>query len=171
MDFKMIQQVLLDKLAPQIAYRWIFTAFIAFIFLLRIILKNSFYLITYCVGIYLIHSTIMFLTPKGNDIADPFESYEQNKDEEDDYEPELIDNQYKPIVRNMPEFEYWKFTTKIISGALFGTFFDFLDIPVYTPILLIYFVVMLSLTVKCLLQHMKKYNYNPFTSSKAFYKD
>ncbi|EOB13217.1 Protein RER1 [Nosema bombycis CQ1] len=61
----------------------------------------------------------------------------------------------------MPEFEYWKFTTKIITGALFGTFFDFLDIPVYTPILLIYFVVMLSLTVKCLLQHMKKYNYNP----------
>ncbi|KAF9764681.1 Protein RER1 [Nosema granulosis] len=170
MDIKIVQQIFLDKLAPKTFYRWMFTAVIFIAFILRIIMKNAFYLITYCVGIYLIHSTIMFLTPKGNDIADPFESYEQNKDD-DDYEPELIDNQFKPIVRNMPEFDYWKFTTKVLGGALLGTFFDFLDIPVYTPILVIYFFVMLFLTIKCLYEHMKKYNYNPFTSSKEFYKD
>lgn len=148
-----------------------FTATLGLLFLLRVITLRAFYLITYCVGIYLIHSTILFLTPKGSDIADPFENYEENKDEEDDYEPEYIDNQYKPIVRNMPEFDYWKFTTKVLGSALIATFFNILDIAVWTPILVVYFLIMLILTIKCLLQHMKKYNYNPFSFSKDYYKD
>lgn len=169
MEYPSLIQIYLDQLAPLPYIRWSITSVTLLLYLIRIYLSDSFYLITYCLGIYLIHGTILFLTPKGDNISDPFENYEQEDDE--DFELELIDNQFKPIVRNLPEFEYWKFCTKVVFSALAASCFSIFDIPVYTPILVIYFLLMVVFTLKCLYYHMKKYKYNPFNMSKEYYKD
>ncbi|WUR04031.1 protein RER1 (RER1) [Vairimorpha necatrix] len=169
MDLTVLTQIYLDQLAPLPSIRWGITGLLLLIYLLRIYFKESFYLLTYVLGIYLIHGTILFLTPKGENIADPFENYDQ--DEGDTFESELIDNQFKPITRNLPEFDYWLFSTKVVTFALFASCFSIFDIPVYTPILAIYFCMMLVFTINSLYQHTKRYNYNPFNISKGLYKD
>lgn len=165
MDLKTLQQIYLDKLAPKPELRWGITTVVFIFYFIRICRTEAFYLITYCLGIYLLHALILFLTPKGEAIPDPFENIE-----DDDYVPETIDNEFKPFVRNLPEFDFWMFVTKIIALAFVATYFDILDIPVYTPILVIYFIFMVVFTGKRLIAHMKKYNYNPFLQTKEYYK-
>lgn len=165
MDLKTLQQVYLDRLVPQTEVRWGISSIIFLMYCIRIWKTEAFYLITYCLGIYLLHALILFLTPRGDSIPDPFENVE-----DDDYVPEAIDNEFKPFIRNLPEFNFWMFVTKILLLALGGTYFDILDIPVYTPILVIYFIFMVAFTTKPLLAHMKKYNYNPFMQTKEYYK-
>ncbi|KAH9411008.1 rer1 protein [Ordospora pajunii] len=164
MDLKTLKQVYLDRLASRPDIRWSITWIIFVLYCIRIWMTNAFYLVTYCMGIYLLHAIILFLTPKGEMIPDPFENVD------DDYVPEKIDNEFKPFVRNLPEFEFWIFVTKTLGTALFGTFFTILDIPVYTPILVGYFIFMVVYTARRLISHMKKYNYNPFVQSKEYYK-
>ncbi|EEQ82541.1 hypothetical protein NCER_100718 [Vairimorpha ceranae BRL01] len=162
-------QIYLDQLAPLTYVRWTITGTLLFVFFLKIFISDSFYLVAYILGIYLIHGTILFLTPKGDNIADPFENYDQ--EDEDNFECELIDNQFKPITRNLPEFDYWMFCTKVIGGGLVASCFSIFNIPVYTPVLIIYFCMMVVFTCKCLYAHIKKYKYNPFSISKDYYKD
>jgi hypothetical protein len=166
MNFKVMKQIVLDRLAPKPELRWGIAAAVFILYAYRIYRLGSFHLISYALGIYLLHALILFLTPKGEYIPDPFE----NADANDDYVPEAIDNEFRPFVRNLPEFDFWVFVVKIVSSAFVGTFFDMLDIPVYTPVLVVYFVFMVLFTAKCLLAHMKKYNYNPFIQSKEYYK-
>ncbi|ADM11999.1 Rer1-like protein [Encephalitozoon intestinalis ATCC 50506] len=165
MDLKTLKQIYLDRLAPRPDVRWGITGVAFVLYCIRIWTTGAFYLITYCLGIYLLHALILFLTPKGEMIPDPFENIE-----DDDYVPEAIDNEFKPFIRNLPEFDFWMFVTKTVGVALVGTYFDILDIPVYTPILVFYFIFMVGYTTKRLVAHMKKYNYNPFLQSKEYYK-
>lgn len=165
MDLRTLQQIYLDKLASRPEMRWGMTAILFVFYCTRIWTTGSFYLITYCLGIYLLHALILFLTPKGEMIPDPFENVDN-----DDYVPETIDNEFRPFIRNLPEFDFWMFVTKIVGLAFVGTYVWILDIPVYTPILVIYFVFMVVFTARRLAAHMKKYNYNPFLQTKEYYK-
>jgi hypothetical protein len=49
------------------------------------------------------------------------------------------------------------------------TLFSFFDIPVFWPILLVYFVTLLALTMRNQIAHMIKYRYVPFSWGKAKY--
>lgn len=51
------------------------------------------------------------------------------------------------------------------------TFFRFFDIPVFWPILLLYFCVLFTLTMKRQIKHMRKHNYVPWSCGKAKHKD
>lgn len=165
MDLKTLQQTYLDRLAPRPDVRWGITALVFVFYCIRVWRKDAFHLISYCVGIYLLHATILFLTPKGENIPDPFENIEN-----DDYVPETIDNEFRPFIRNLPEFDFWAFVTKLVVLASAATYFELLDIPVYPPVLFIYFIFMVAFTARRLLAHMKKYNYNPFVQTKEYYK-
>jgi hypothetical protein len=46
------------------------------------------------------------------------------------------------------------------------TFFDVFDIPVFWPILLIYFFILFFMTMKRQIQHMLKHRYIPFDFGK-----
>jgi hypothetical protein len=46
------------------------------------------------------------------------------------------------------------------------TFFKFFDVPVFWPILLLYFIVLLCVTMKRQIKHMIKHKYVPFTIGK-----
>jgi hypothetical protein len=46
------------------------------------------------------------------------------------------------------------------------TFFSIFDVPVFWPILLLYWLVLFVLTMKRQIRHMIKYRYVPFTVGK-----
>jgi hypothetical protein len=49
------------------------------------------------------------------------------------------------------------------------TFFSIFDIPVFWPILLLYFIVLFFITMKRQIKHMIKYKYLPFSFGKTTY--
>lgn len=161
MNAHSLLQSYLDRSTPFKLYRWLFF-FAAFsIYILRILILSRFYLITYCLSIYLLHGLIEFLTPKEENIPDPFENFD-----DDVYIPPDADDEFRPFIRRMPEFNFWLFSIKLVLGCLFLTFFGLFDVPVYVPILVIYFLIISGLTVRNLVKHMRKYRYNPFFVAK-----
>lgn len=59
-----------------------------------------------------------------------------------------------------------------IKSFLIGfgmTFFSFFDIPVFWPILLVYWLMLFVLTMKRQIKHMIKHRYLPFTRGKQKY--
>ncbi|KAG0434747.1 Protein RER1 [Dictyocoela muelleri] len=159
-----IIRVYLDKLIPLHRERWLIFAFTFIFFFARIIYISSHYLITYILSIYLLHALISFLTPKEDNIPDPFENFD-----DDVYIPQTIDDEFRPFMRRLPEYDFWSLCMKLVLLALFFTFLPFFDIPVNVPILVIYFIIMVILTARNMYRHMKKYQYNPFISNKEVY--
>ncbi|KAH8115269.1 Rer1 family-domain-containing protein [Phellopilus nigrolimitatus] len=53
-------------------------------------------------------------------------------------------------------------STRATVIVLFCTFSELFDIPVYWPILVIYFCILFALTMRWQIQHMFKYKYIPF---------
>ncbi|KAK1350890.1 Rer1-like Golgi ER retention protein [Hamiltosporidium tvaerminnensis] len=153
-----------DRIVPMKRERWTFFGIVLFLFVLRIAIKRTHYLITYCLAIYLLHGLIGFCTPKEENIPDPFDNFE-----DDVYIPQTIDDDFKPFMRRLPEYSFWLMSIRLVMLALMGTFFGFLDIPVYAPILVVYFIVISFLTARNLHRHMKKYKYDPFRSFKEVY--
>lgn len=165
MKLQNLFQIYLDKITPYKLYRWSIFALFLLIFFIRILILQKFFLITYCLGIYLLHGLIEFLTPKEENIPDPFENF----DDDDVFIPQN-DDEFRPFIRRLPEFNFWLFSFKLVFFTFLLTFMDLFDIPVYVPILVIYFVIICGLTVRNLYRHMKKYKYNPFFIAKDVYR-
>ena len=49
----------------------------------------------------------------------------------------------KPLLRKIGEFKYWCKVTPAVFCSVFISFFDFLDIPVFAPLLFGYFFLIL----------------------------
>nr|ADD38446.1 Protein RER1 [Lepeophtheirus salmonis] len=152
-------QVWLDRWTPKTVSRWIFTSVLIASFLIRIIYKQGWYIITYALAIYHLNLLLAFLTPK----TDP--AFE----EEDEGESELPTKQneeFRPFIRRLPEFKFWYSATKATIVAFFCTFFNIFDIPVFWPILVMYFITLFCITMKRQIKHMIRYRYIPFTFGK-----
>ena len=96
----------------------------------------------------------------------------------------LINEEFRPFIRRLPEFKFWYSATKATSIAFVCSFFEFFNIPVFWPILVMYFITLFCITMKrqikvvtrhlqisnysdiCTLQHMIRYRYIPFTFGK-----
>ena len=160
-----LNQLLKDKLSGEVQLRWGIFAFALIIYLLRVMIKNSHHIITYAVGIYLIQGFILFATPKMKNTEDPFETLteEQIAEEQKNFDG--------PFIRNLSEYDFWLFYMRVIIVSFILTFFNFLDIPVFVPLLILYFCIMVVATLAKLMQHQKIYKYNPWTTISAFKKD
>jgi hypothetical protein len=75
----------------------------------------------------------------------------------------------RPFARRLPEFKFWHSSIRAIGMAFFMTFFDVFDVPVFWPILLLYFFVLFFITMKRQIKHMIKYRYIPFSWGKKKY--
>jgi uncharacterized membrane protein YgcG len=69
----------------------------------------------------------------------------------------------------VPEFAAWFAASRAVLIAFALTFFKAFDVPVFWPILLLYFCVLFALTMRERIAHMIKYRYLPFTWGKATY--
>ncbi|KAL0267782.1 UNVERIFIED_CONTAM: hypothetical protein PYX00_009953 [Menopon gallinae] len=158
-----LYQKTLDDFTPHVAGRWILACVLVIIFLCRVFITQGWYIITYALGIYHLNLFIAFLTPK----IDPAIS-----DFEDDGGPELptrANEEFRPFVRRLPEFKFWYSVTKSTLVALFCTMFEAFNIPVFWPILVMYFITLFVITMRKQIRHMIKYRYLPFTHGKPKY--
>ncbi|KAA1470540.1 retrieval of early ER protein Rer1 [Dentipellis sp. KUC8613] len=159
-------QQLLDRATPHILYRWLGAIAVVAIFELRIVLAQGWYIICYAHAIYILNLLLAFLQPKFDPslqddlMADEIE--EGGADGSRSPLPSARDDEFRPFVRRLPEWQFWLSTTRATIISLFMTFSAVFDVPVYWPILVMYFCVLFVLTMRRQLQHMIKYRYVPF---------
>lgn len=156
-SFKIRSQQLLDKSAPHTALRWIFFAVLVALYCLRVWYLQGFYIVTYGFSIYLLNLFIGFLQPQDDFTGDGPSLPTSESDE------------YRPFVRRVPEFRFWYSSTKAILISFCMTFFSIFDIPVFWPILLLYFIVLFAITMKRQIKHMIDNRYLPFDFGKKKY--
>eukprot|EP00485_Elphidium_margaritaceum_P002045 CAMPEP_0202699650 /NCGR_PEP_ID=MMETSP1385-20130828/12866_1 /ASSEMBLY_ACC=CAM_ASM_000861 /TAXON_ID=933848 /ORGANISM="Elphidium margaritaceum" /LENGTH=221 /DNA_ID=CAMNT_0049356639 /DNA_START=46 /DNA_END=711 /DNA_ORIENTATION=+ len=146
-------QLLLDKSTPHTAFRWIGFTVLAFLYLLRVWFLQGFYIVTYGLGIYLLNLFIGFLQPQDDmDASDGPLLPSYSKDD---------DTEFRPFARRVPEFKFWWAATKAVMISMLMTLFSIFDIPVFWPILLLYFIVLFTITMKRQIEHMIKHSYIP----------
>uniref|UniRef100_A0A183HS01 Protein RER1 n=1 Tax=Onchocerca flexuosa TaxID=387005 RepID=A0A183HS01_9BILA len=106
-------------------------------------LFQGFYIVTYALGIYYLNLFLAFLTPK----IDPAFDFE-SEDEDGPTLPSKGSEEFRPFMRRLPEFKFWYSTVKATVIAFTCTFFDIFNVPVFWPILVMYFIVLTCLTMK-----------------------
>lgn len=158
-------QQLLDRITPFMLYRWLGTAALLAIFMLRIVLAQGWYIVCYAHAIYLLNLLLAFLQPRFDPslqddlLADEIEG---GGGEDVSPLPSARDDEFRPFVRRLPEWQFWLSSTRATLVAIFCTLSEAFDVPVYWPILVMYFFVLFVLTMRRQIQHMIKYKYVPF---------
>eukprot|EP00775_Hariotina_reticulata_P006128 gene6128-6367_t len=119
---------------------------------------KGFYIVTYGLGIYNLNLLLGFITPQ----VDP--EFEEGGPEL----PTKSDQEFKPFVRRLPEFKFWWSSIKSLWIGMAMTLFTMFDVPVFWPILLLYWFLLFTVTMKRQIKHMIKYKYLPFTTGKKW---
>ncbi|MCP9263623.1 Protein RER1 [Dirofilaria immitis] len=114
-----------------------------------------------CSGNLLFKFIPCLLTPK----IDPALDFESD-DEDGPTLPSKGSEEFRPFMRRLPEFKFWYSAVRATVIAFTCTFFDIFNVPVFWPILVMYFIVLTCLTMKRQIMHMIKYRYIPFTTGK-----
>eukprot|EP00030_Apusomonadida_sp_AF-17_P008172 a847751_158.p2 GENE.a847751_158~~a847751_158.p2 ORF type:complete len:280 (-),score=71.51 a847751_158:32-841(-) len=149
----------LDAFIPHVAWRWTFTGVVFAIYLLRaFVFIDGWYIVTYALGIYLLNLVVRFLSP----LVDPDE-------DAGSLLPTKTDDEFRPFLRQLPEFKFWHSGTRAVLLAFGATFFELFNVPVFWPILLAYFVILFYMTMQRQISHMRKHNYVPWNFGKRTY--
>ncbi|ODV64052.1 protein retrieval receptor [Ascoidea rubescens DSM 1968] len=172
---KISYQRYLDHITPYSTYRWLASAGLILVFLIRVLYCSGWYIICYALGIYLLSLFLQFLQPKFDpsleqELRD--ESIEEAISPEEEQANQRInsnDDEFKPFIRRLPEFKFWLSATKATLISLVLSCFEIFDIPVFWPILLLYFISLFAFTMKKQIQHMIKYRYVPYDIGKTKY--
>ncbi|KAI3431483.1 hypothetical protein D9Q98_004534 [Chlorella vulgaris] len=150
-------QVLLDKSTPHILYRWLALAAVVCMYGVRVFFLQGFYIVTYALGIYILNLLLGFLSPQ------------VNPELEGPTLPSKSDEEFRPFVRRLPEFKFWWSSLKAVLLGFTATFMPMFDVPVFWPILVLYWFILFFVTMKRQIMHMIKYRYVPFSFGKKSY--
>ena len=175
--YSLYYQPYLDRSVQYVTGRWVALGVLLFVFLARVVLAQGWYIICYALGIYLLNLFLLFLQPK----FDP--SLEQEIQSQDievgntdagegsssSHDNGSNSDEFRPFIRRLPEFKFWYNAIRATTLGFVATWFEIFDVPVFWPILLIYFIVLFTLTMRRQIQHMIKYKYLPFDLGKAKY--
>ncbi|KAE7999960.1 hypothetical protein FH972_004335 [Carpinus fangiana] len=159
-EFSRAFQYYLDRSTPHPLQRWLGTFAVAMIYVLRVYYVKGFYVVSYGLGIYVLNLLIGFLSPKIDPELEALGGASL---------PTKDSDEFKPFIRRLPEFNFWYSITKAFIVAFVLTLFSVLDVPVFWPILLCYWVVLFVLTMKRQILHMIKHKYIPFDLGKQRY--
>lgn len=158
-------QNFLDSLVPHKIPRWVTSVVLLVIYAVRVLILQGWYIITYALAIYLLNLFIAFISPKFDPMME-----EEEEIEDGPQLPTKSNDEFKPFIRRLPEFKFWLSLTRATLIALFCTFFSFFNIPVFWPILVLYFIILFSITMKRQIKHMIRFRYLPFNYGKRRYK-
>ena len=156
-----VYQVYLDRSVVWQKTRWATFFGLLLFYILRVYLINGFFIVTYGLGIYILNLFIGFLSPA----VDP----DELEDEEGPVLPTREADEFRPFTRKLPEFQFWYWATRAVFTSIVMTFFAFFDLPVFWPILLMYFIFLFVLTMKQQILHMLKHKYVPWSAGKRTY--
>lgn len=134
------------------------------LFFLRVYLVQGFFIVAYGLGIFLLNNFIAFLSP----LEDPSES---NSDGLSLPTSSKEGKEFRPFARRLPEFKFWLACTRGTLTCIVMTLFSVFDVPVFWPILLLYFFILFFMTMRKQIAHMYKHRYVPISFGKAKYKD
>ncbi|KAA0196258.1 putative retrieval receptor for endoplasmic reticulum membrane protein [Fasciolopsis buskii] len=154
---KTIYQSFMDSVTPYLIPRWVATGALFIFYWFRVLLLQGFHVVSYALAIFLLNRLIGFLSPMIDPDMDP---------DTDPVLPMKSSEDFRPFLRRLPELKVWNSCTLALIISVLCTFFPFLDIPVFWPILVIYFLLLFYLTMKRQIMHMIKYRYLPFTYGK-----
>jgi len=160
-------QALLDQSTPYTTYRWVGTGAFLFVFFLRILFAQGWYIVAYALGIYLLNMFLAFLSPKFDPSNDAIDS--EMEDGSAGGLPTKKDEEFRPFIRRLPEFKFWHGATRAVGIAFLCSWFEVFNVPVFWPVLVMYWIILFVLTMRKQIQHMIKYRYVPFTVGKAKY--
>jgi len=160
-------QQTLDRWTPHVLNRWLGTAGLLAVFMLRVVIAQGWYIICYGHAIYLLNLLLAFLQPKFDPSLQDDLLADEIEEGGEDAEVRLPshasgDDEFRPFVRRLPEWQFWLSSTRATVIALLCTTSEVFDVPVYWPILVCYFFVLFALTMRRQIQHMIKYKYIPF---------
>ncbi|KAL9555536.1 hypothetical protein MBANPS3_002321 [Mucor bainieri] len=154
-------QQILDQVTPFAPYRWVGTSVLLVLFMFRVIYAEGW------IGIYILNLFLAFLTPKFDPSVEM--DTQASEMEEGPSLPMKNDEEFKPFIRRLPEFKFWYSVTKATVISIVCSLIPLFDIPVYWPILLMYFIILFGLTMRRQISHMIKYRYIPFDLGKKSY--
>lgn len=103
--------------------------------------------VCYTLGIYLLNIFLAFLQPK----IDPSLTQDEGLEDGSTNEPTLPtkeSEEFRPFIRRLPEFKFWHQATRATAIAFVCTWFRIFDVPVFWPVLVMYFIILFSLTSK-----------------------
>ena len=150
-----------DKIIIYRKSRWLAVAILSIIYFIRVFYKKGYYALTYCIGIHFLNSFIGFISP----LDDP----EDELGEDNSYLPQRSNEEFRPFQRKIREFSFWNLMFWTFVVSIFFTFFECFDIPVFWPLLLVYFLLIFFIIMKRQIKHMIKYNYLPWDTGKKIY--
>jgi Rer1 family len=154
--------------------RWIVFTVVLALFFLRVYLVQGYFIVAYGLGIFLLNNFIAFLSPLEEPSNSPYSNGSIGGGDDDGLS--LPTNakegkEFRPFARRLPEFKFWLACTRGTCTCIIMTFFSLFDVPVFWPILLLYFFVLFFMTMKRQIMHMYKHKYVPISFGKAKYKD
>lgn len=68
--------------------------------------------------------------------------------------PTKQDEEFRPFIRRLPEFKFWYSATRAITIGFVCTWFKVFDVPVFWPVLVIYWLILFALTSKFLIHKL-----------------
>lgn len=113
---------------------------------MRILVVQGWYIVAYCLGIYLLNLFLAFLQPKFDPSLDSTE--DEGLEGGQSSLPTKADEEFRPFIRRLPEFKFWHSATRAIAISLFCSFFEIFNLPVFWPVLVMYWLILFSLTSK-----------------------
>lgn len=160
-------QALLDQSTPFVTYRWVGTTVGLLLFFARVFIAQGWYIVAYALGIYLLNLFLAFLSPK----FDPSNEAIDNEMEDGAVGslPTKQDEEFRPFIRRLPEFKFWHAATRAVTIAFVCSWFEIFNVPVFWPVLVMYWFMLFILTMRRQIQHMIKYRYVPFSFGKTRY--
>ncbi|CAH8519295.1 unnamed protein product [Schistosoma margrebowiei] len=154
-----MHQTIIDKLYPYRITRWLFALLLFAIYVLRIASIQGFHIVSYTLAIYLLSLFISFISPKVDPAAADYS-------DEIPTLPRTVGEEFRPFIPRLLESKFWLSTVRAVAISIFCTYLPFLDIPVFWPILVMYFIMLFAIMMKKQIKHMIKYRYVPFTYGK-----
>ncbi|KAK8965002.1 Protein RER1B [Platanthera guangdongensis] len=95
-----LYQYYLDKATPLVLLRWASFGVLVFIYVIRVVLLEGFYIVSYGLGIYMLNLFIAFLSPQ----VDP--ETQQLLDSDVPALPTRSSDEFRPFVRRLLEFKF-----------------------------------------------------------------
>lgn len=100
----------------------------------------------YTLGIYLLNLFLAFLTPKFDPSLTQDEGLEDGDAGAAPSLPTKQDDEFRPFIRRLPEFKFWHAATRAIAIGFVCSWFSVFDIPVFWPVLVVYWIILFVLT-------------------------
>jgi len=68
--------------------------------------------------------------------------------------PTKSNEEFKPFVRRLPEFKFWYAATRAVVLAFCCSWSEIFNLPVFWPVLVFYWFILVVLTMRRQIQHM-----------------